>query len=163
MRRKKVTMPPIFRRRQSQLTPKQNAIRRASLEVLSEIRQSKVAHEKSISPITVIKYTGSFRKTKGRWIAKKSDSIPRSMVIYENGKEVSIELTSSKDATTVGKFHNAVKEYLNSGNDEALSRFNNKRVKDVNGKYHKFDTNASSIKVISEAIEEPEFYEIYSP
>jgi hypothetical protein len=161
-------LPPLFRRRENQLTPKQNAIRRVSLEVLSEARQtgrslSKLAREKSISPITVIKYTNAFRKKEGRWIAKKLDHIPRTMLIYENGKEKSIETSNSKYASTIGEYHNAVKEYLNSGDSDALNRFKKKRIKDVHGKYHRFDTDPKAIKAINEAIEEPEFYEIYSP
>lgn len=137
--------------------------------MLSELRNdaskslTKIAHERRISPNTVVRHTNAFRKVKGRWIAKKDDRIPRSMLIYENGRESSIEVTSSQTSSLIGEYHNAVKQYLNTGDIGSLKRFERKKIKDALGKSHKFETSIEAITKINEAIEEPEFYEIYSP
>jgi|SRR5581483_2138744 len=160
-------LPPLYRRRQNSLSPKQKATQRIALEVLSEVRQtgkslSKTSKEKQISASTVIRYTNAFRKRDSRWIATKSDKIPRSMIIYKNGKERSIEVSNSRYASIIGEYHNAVKEYLNNGKLDALNQFKKRKVEDIDGKYHRFETRPDKLKAILEAIEEPEFYEIYS-
>jgi len=38
----------------------------------------------------------------------------------------------------------------------------NKRIKDIDGKWHSFETSTEKILEINEKIEEPEFYEVYA-
>lgn len=163
--RKKKT--PIYKCRWNVLTPKQKFLRKISLDVLSQSRQSKkslskLAKENGISLKAVINNTNAFRKIKGRWIPKKYDKITRSMIINENGKEVSIEINDSRKAALIGKYHNAVKQFLSIGDDSKLSKFQNKRIKDIDGKWHSFETETKKIIEINEKIEEPEFYEVYA-
>ena len=158
---------PLYRRRWSNLSPQQKLLRERSLSVLSEARKSrksltKLATQHFISPKTVLNHTNAFRKKGRRWTAKRLDRIPRVMKINEKGREVSIEINDSRTASLIGRYHNAVKQFLNTGNRKKLRKFKNKKVKDVQGKLHLLETNPKSLIQINERIEEPEFYQVYS-
>ena len=84
------------------------------------------------------------------------------MKINEKGKEISIEINDSRTASAIGRYHNAVKQFLNTGKKEQLRKFKNKKIKDSNGKVHSFETNPEALIQINEAIEEPEFYQLYA-
>jgi len=98
----------------------------------------------------------------GIWIAKKFDRIYRVLKINENGKEMSIETSNSKTASIIGKYHNAVKQFLNTGDSKTLKQFKKIKIKDSNGNIHTLETNLQKLVEINEKIEEPEFYEVYS-
>ncbi|MEM3845430.1 MAG: hypothetical protein QXU98_06995 [Candidatus Parvarchaeota archaeon] len=82
------------------------------------------------------------------------------MSIYENGKQEWIEIRDSRTASKIGKYNTSVKEFLDTGNSDALKPFM-KPFNDVNGKMHSFETDPDKLYEIAEAQEEPEFYEIY--
>ncbi len=107
-------------------------------------------------------HTNAFRKKGRRWTAKRLDRIPRVMKINEKGREVSIEINDSRTASLIGRYHNAVKQFLNTGNRKKLRKFKNKKIKDTQGKHHLLETNPDSLIQINEAIEEPEFYQVYA-
>ncbi len=161
------TKRPLYRKRWPNLSPKQKLLRERSLAVLSEARKSrkslsKLATQHSISPKTVLNHTNAFRKKGRRWTAKKFDRIPRVMKINEKGREVSIEVNDSRTASLIGRYHNAVKQFLNTGKKEQLRKFKNKKIKDSEGEHHLLETNPDSLIQINEAIEEPEFYQVYA-
>jgi len=117
---------PIYKRSWSTLTPRQKLLRKKSLEVLSQARKSKksvskIAKEQRISLRTVLHNTNAYKKKKRRWITKRFDKIPRVMKINEKGREVSIEINDSRTASLIGRYHNAVKQFLNTGNKKALN------------------------------------------
>ena len=158
---------PVYKLPWSILTPKQKLFRRRSLEVLSESRKSKdslttIAKKNEISLSAVIRNTRAFRKKGKRWLPKKHDKIPRMMIINENGKAISIEINDSRVATIIGRYHNAIKEFLNTGDKEKLLKFKNVKIKDSKGNFHELETNTRTIIEINEKIENPEFPEIYS-
>ncbi len=157
----------IHKRSWSSLTPQQKLLRKKSLQVLSEARKSrgslsKISKKNGISSSTVIHNTNAFRKTRRRWTAKRSDKIPRVMKINENGKEISIQINDSRTAALIGRYHNSVKQFLNTGNKKVLRRFRKKKIKDIDGNAHSFETNPESLIEINQRIEEPEFYEVYT-
>ena len=157
---------PVSARSWNTLSPREQLERERALEVLSQARRfgqslSHLSREHRISTKAVLKATNGFKKVKGRWKAKKIDKISRIMAINENGKELFIEVTDSRYATLIGKYHDAVKEYLNTGNTDILAEFEGNRVKDGSGKWHTFETNPSAIREINTRREEPEFYDIY--
>jgi len=84
------------------------------------------------------------------------------MKINENGKEISIQINDSRTAALIGQYHNAVKKFLNTGDKKALRKFRRKKIKDIDGNLHSFETNPNSLIAINERIEEPEFYELYA-
>ena len=127
------------------MTPKQKSLRTKSLAVLTQSRRTKklprvIAREHHISLITVIHHTNGFKKVNNRWIAKKYDHASRSMLISENGKLQSVQVSDSRHAKTIGRYHNAVKFYLNTGDYTKLKKL---------------------VLEINEKIEEIEFFEVY--
>ncbi len=157
---------PAYARSWNTLSPREQLARERALEVLSHARRSgqslsRLSREHRISAKSVLKATNSFKKARGRWKAEKIDHISRIMAINEDGKELFIEVTNSRYATLIGKYHSAVKEYLNTGNTAVLAEFDGKRVKDSSGKWHTLETNPSAIREINARREEPEFYDIY--
>jgi len=148
------------------LTPKQKSLRVKSLSVLTQSRRTKklastIARENHISLITVIRHTNGFKKVNGRWIAKKYDHASRSMLISENGKLQSVQISDSRHAKTIGRYHNAVKYYLDTGDQTKLKKFSKRKIKDSDGNIHSFETNPKIVLEINEKIEEIEFFEVY--
>ena len=162
----KTAPKPLYTRSWSTLSPKERLIRERALEVLSNARKSgkslhRLSREHKISSLAVRKATRGFRKVKGLWKANRSDRISRIMAINEHGMEIFIEVASSRQASIIGRYQAAVKEYLNTGNVRALERFKGKKVKDASGAYHTLETDPDAIRDINERREEPEFYDIY--
>lgn len=164
--KQKSTSIALHKRHWNVLTPEEKELRDRSLEVLSEARRTrksltKISKQKGISPKTVLHHTNAFKKVNRRWVAKKFDKISRSMIINENGKKISIEINNSRHASTIGKYHNAVKEFLNTGNKKKLSEFSKKKIKDSNKNVHSFETDPDKIIKIEERVQEPEFVDVY--
>lgn len=158
---------PINKRSWTILSPKEKLTREKSLEVLSEVRRNKkslssASKDKGLSLKTVLQNTNAFKKVGNRWVSKTYDHIPRVMKINTNGKVKSIEINDSRTASLIGRYHNAVKKYIDTGDSKDLARFEGKTVKDVNGNLYTFETDTEALDDIHEGIEEPEFYDIYS-
>ena len=160
---------PIHKKRWEELTSRQKRLRRTSLEVMSSLRKSsnkkslsKIAKEKRIAPSTVIKNTKAFKKVNNKWIVKKRDSIPRPMTINENGQSKTIQVRDSRNASKIGKYNFAIKTFLESGDKSKLVKFRNKKVKDIDGNTHIFETDATKIIKINERIESPELRDVYA-
>ncbi len=158
---------PLYKRRWVSLSPKQKLLREKSLSVLSEARRSKqslsrLAKKYDIARKTVLNNTNAFRKRRRRWTAKQFDKIPRAMKINKNGREVSIQINDSRTAALIGRYHNAVKKFLNTGDKKTLKKFGKKKIRDIDGNLHALETNPNSLIEINEQIEEPEFYELYA-
>jgi len=157
---------PIYKKSWIDLTPRQKSVREKSLEILSIAKKSKqslseIAKKNHVSVRTVINNTNAFKKINNKWIPKKFDRISRVIKINENGTEKSIEINDSRIASSIGSYHNAVKQFLSTGDLKHLKKFAKIKVRDSNGKMHKLETNKRKIIEINERIEEPEFYEIY--
>ena len=123
---------------------------------------TKTAKELGITAYKVKKHLGRAIRKKGRkWVASKKDMIERSMTIYERGKRKTIILASSEDASLVGKYLNAVKKFLITGDKGVLKPFRKKQVKDSKGKKHTLETRPEKLFEIDERQEDLEFYEVY--
>ena len=159
---------PLHKRPWRKLSPRQKLLREKSLAVLTEMRNSKTktlpqaANNKDISVKNVIKHTNGLKNVNGKPVVKRWDRIHRVMRINTNSKEKSVEIRDSRTASVVGRYHNAVKQFLNIGDKSKLSKFRNKKVKDSKGKLHRLETNPDEIIKINQRIEEPEFYEVYN-
>ena len=164
MKRKAV---PLHKRPWKKLSPRQKMLREKSLAVLSELRNTKTktlpqaANNNDITVKNVIKHTNGFKKVNGKLVVKRWDRISRPMRVNTDGKDQSVEIRDSRTASVVGRYHNAVKQFLNTGDKTNLIKFRNKKVKDSNGKIHRLETDPAKIISINERIEEPEFYELY--
>lgn len=155
---------PIYKRSWSSINKRELSSRTRSLEVLSRVKRgqslTKASRELHISVKTVLKNTSAFKKVRRKWIPKEYDRISRVMNVYENGKQVSIEIDDSRTASKIGKYNNAVKQFLTTGDKKVLEEFK-KSFKDAQGKLHYFEINPNKLTEIMEAQEEPEFFEIY--
>ena len=161
-------MTPLFQRPWKKLSPRQKLLREKSLTVLSELRNTKsktisqAANDNNITIKNVIKHTNGFKNVNGKPVVKRWDRIKRMMRVNTDGQEKSVEVKDSRTASVVGRYHNAVKQFLNTGDKSKLSKFRNKKVKDSKGKLHRLETRPDEIIRINQRIEEPEFYEVYN-
>jgi len=150
----------------SRLTSKQLSKYDDSLEVLRLMRAgtsfSKASKSVGISSSTAKKNLGnSLFKRKNRIKAKKSDTLLRKIRINENGKEVFIQIRGNKRAKVIAQYHSALGFALDQNNPTNLNSFRRRRIKDINGKFHSFETDISKIQLIILQREEPEFFNIY--
>ena len=148
------------------LKPNERLLRNQSLSVLSRIRRGEESHgvidESQISNKNLLKHLGNNIKIKQNRIkVTKSDRIPRELIIKEDGIESSIVVRNSKDASIIGRYHNAVRDFLDTGNPTTLRKFKKIRIKDADGTIHKLETNPNKIIEIEDRKEEPEAFEIY--
>jgi len=163
-----MTAVPLYRRPWKKLTPRQKLLREKSLTVITGLRNNKAktlpqaATNNSITVKNVIKHTNGFKKINGKPVVKRWDRIQRVMRINSKGQEKSVTIVDSRTASVVGRYHNAAKQFLNTGDKSKLSKFRNKKIKDNKGKLHKLETNPDEIIRINQRIEEPEYFEIYN-
>lgn len=149
----------------SLLTPKQLAKYDSSLEALYLIRHGSSMKSASkttgTSVHTIKKYVGSALRVKNhRIVARKNDSLLRKMSIYENGKEVFVQVRGTKKASVIGKYQSAIGRLKENDTNLILS-FREIKIRDIKGKIHRFDSDPDKILEILERIEEPEFFSIY--
>ncbi|HEV2192539.1 MAG TPA: hypothetical protein VGR54_02845 [Nitrosopumilaceae archaeon] len=150
-----------------QLTPRQLARYEKSLEVLSLMRHGnsirKASHTIGISVITAKKYLGNSLYHKGnRTTARKTDSLLRKMLIYENGRQIWIQLRGKKKARIIGRYHSAIARLVEEGDISRLESFSEIKIRDFKNKSHRFVTDTNKILEILQRIEEPEFFRIYT-
>jgi hypothetical protein len=149
-----------------ELSDSQKHTRSISLKVLSMMMGGKSlsssAEELKISVKTVKTHVRSaIRKSHGRWKPKKTDGIERAMVINERGRSKTILVSDSAQASMIGKYHNAVKQFLETGDESLLWPFKKIRIVDSSGKKHKLETDPQKLYDIDDAKENSEFYDIY--
>jgi len=150
----------------NKLTPRQKSTRIKSLTVITQSKKTNktvsiIAREQGVSFQTVQNHTNAFKKVNDKWVPKRFDIVSRSMLISENGKLRSVEVSDSRHAKTIGRYHNAVKFYLDTGDSSKLKKFSKRKIKDSDGKIHSFETRLKTVEEINESIEEIEFFEVY--
>ncbi len=162
MKRKQVWTKNLDR-----LTTKQIAKYDDSLEVLRMMRAgtsfNKATKTVGISPPTVKKFLGNtLRKIKKRIKAKGHDILIRKMKIYENGKQVSVQVRGIQRAKLIGQYHSVVGQFTDKNDKTTLKQFENQILKDIFWKTHRFETEPDEILVILLKQEDREFFEIYA-
>ena len=148
------------------LKAKQRVIRNDALSVLNKIRRGEtpfdIINEIGISKNDLLKHLGNNIKIKKQQIkVTKSDKIPREMIISEDGVEDSIIVKNSKDSSIIGRYHNTIRRFLETGDSSKLKKFEKIKLKDTDGTIHKLETNPNKIIEIEDRKEEPEAFEIY--
>jgi hypothetical protein len=156
----------IFRKPWGKLTPRQKSTRTKALAVITQSKKTKktlsiIAREHNISIKTLQNHTNAFKKVNGKLVAKRFDKVSRSMLIAENSKLQSVEVSDSRHARSIGRYHNAVKFYLDTGDSSKLKKFSKRKIKDSDGNIHTFETRLKTVEEIHERIEEIEFFEVY--
>lgn len=161
-RRKKLQR--VWKINLDKLTSKQNATYEDSLDVINKMRHgvslSKACKQVRISSSTVKRYVGSALTSKNRrWIAKQSDRLLRKMEIYVNGKSIWVTVRGIKQARIIGQYQSAIGRLEND--KSSLKSFEKIKIRDMNGKFHRLETNVTKIFEILEKREDSEFYKIY--
>jgi len=111
------------------------------VQAISRMRADRVslfraAHEFGVSPNEVVRLGGSaLRKTpKGRYVAKPTDDLLRVLSLPGKKGLREIALDDSREASLVGRYWDAVRLYLQTGDNSALRRFRRKFVLDADGR-----------------------------
>jgi hypothetical protein len=122
------------------------------------------AREIGIDPRTVARHLGKAlaKRADGKYHARPTDKISRNMTIYSQGKQTAITVADSTTASTIGQYFNAVRKYLNTGDNSDLKKFKNVTIVDSDGNKYRLETDVKKIRAIEAAKEEPEFFQIYS-
>jgi predicted component of type VI protein secretion system len=110
------------------------------LAVISKMRTDKVSlaqasRDVGIGPRTVKRWGGSaLRKGQGgRYVAKKSDTLLRLMIILTPEGPREITVRGSKQATLLAEYWNALHRYVETGDAARLNAFRGKHITDANG------------------------------
>ena len=152
----------------SLLNPKEALARERSLQAIRLMRKrgyslTKASRIVGTTPETVRRHTNAVKLDGTRYVPKAYDKVSREMNINTNGESIWIEVKDSRHAHTIGKYQNAVKLYLESGDDKYLKPFRNKRVRDSEGNYYTLETDPHTIHEIQERRVHEEFFTIYRP
>lgn len=109
------------------LTAKQQDVREKVLDALALSRRSGVpldqAARSSGTNMAAVKFYASdaIEKTNGEWKPKRSDRLVRRMRTIGRGiGPTTVEVRSSKQATTLARYSNAVRQYLTGSGDDSL-------------------------------------------
>lgn len=138
-----------------------------ALEVLRLLRRgvdfNKARKQVGITTSTVQKYLGPAIKIKrGKIIPKATDNLLRKMRIYENGKEVWIQVRGLRNASIIGQYHSAVGRLVDRNERNVLEIYKKITILDDKGKRHRLETNRKQIFEIFDRRQEQEYFEIYS-
>lgn len=111
------------------------------VQAISRMRADRVslfraAREFGVSPKEVVRLGGSaLRKTPtGRYVAKPTDDLLRVLSLPGKRGLREIALDDSREASLVGRYWDAVRLYLQTGDASALRRFRGKFVRDADGR-----------------------------
>lgn len=147
------------------LNPLQRDARERSLEALSLMRRKgfslrEAAEAAGTTPNTVRRYMGdNLERTPKGFRAKPRDREFRSMRFLTAEGPVYLPVTDSRTASTIGEYWEAVKLYLQMGNDRALRRFKYKQIR-VQKKTYNFVTDTKLLERLGRA-GELDFESIY--
>ncbi len=145
---------------------KLNYEKRLSLEVLRKMRKSE-SFTKSIKMVGISQKKAknllkdAIVKKNGRWKARKSDHLERSMQIYSDGQIKKVKINDFKIASQIGQYFATLRQFFTKKDIGKLLQFSNILFKDKEGLTHTFETDPKQLLKINESIEEPEFVGVY--
>lgn len=112
------------------MRPSEKQARGRALDALALMRNrdlslSAAAREANTTPNTVLKWTGTelAEKRGGRRVVTKADRLYRTMRVVSTEGMVDVEVRGSRQSRRIAQHMNAVKQFLATGDDEALRRF----------------------------------------
>jgi hypothetical protein len=122
-----------------------------------EMSLTAAAREAHTTPNTVMKWTGSelAEKRGGRRVVTKADRLLRTMRVVSSDGVVEVEVRGSRQATRIAQHMNAVKVFLDTGDDEAL-----RRLRGVKVAGHVLETDPDKIEELAR-VHELSFEDIY--
>lgn len=150
---RKKQQPPLSRMTSRQLEAYERALQTISLMRREPVSLSAAAREAGTQPETVRALVGQalLRTRRGRWEARPNDRLERRMLFYDTKGTKFVTIRSSAAASRIGEYHNAMKEFLETGNRSKLKRFRGKYIVDAKGKRHRFVTSPSVIRQLARA------------
>lgn len=93
-----------------------------------------------------------------RWAL--ADNRPRRVPMIEQGRTKPVYVPGFDEASRVGRYHNAIGQFLRSQDLNSLEAFRGQGINDIAGRFHPFETDPNAL--IRYALkDEPEFHEIY--
>lgn len=100
----------------------------------------------------------AIRKKGKVWIVSRE--LRRQMLIYSDGKQVTVTLPSQRSARNVGKYMSAVGAFVRSNNIRLLDDFIDRGVTDIAGKRHIFETDPNTLYRLTSSKDEA-FEDVY--
>lgn len=82
-----------------------------------------------------------------RWVVR--EDVPRWMPIFSEGELELIKVKGRKASSPVGRYMNAVKDFVNSGDASHLAPFKGRAITDTRGKVHRFETDPNTLYELS--------------
>lgn len=119
---------------------------------------AKAAHVSPERLRTYIQTNNLGRREAGRW--KMGDRKRRRVPHISGANQKRIVVPGFTEASLEGRHHNAVKHLIETGDASVLKPFEGKGVRDVSGRFHRFETDANELFRYA-AKDEPQFHEIY--
>ena len=145
------------KRRTADLGPREQLARARALEALARMRNKRVslaqgARESQTSPRTVTKYAASaLRKMdNGQHRAKPSDRLLRQLQFPTAEGLVPIDVRSSRIASLIADYSNAVKRYVLTGLTDQLEEYSGKFIK-VGKQHYPFITDPRTLNRLANA------------
>jgi hypothetical protein len=109
------------------------------------ISPTKAAKRSGTTLKTMRKYaSGALEERSARFYVKPSDRLPRRMRMLTPKGEVVVHTTSSRKATLIGEYNNALREYVLTRDTTEIKRFGNKIVRS-GGEEYTFATDTRTL------------------
>ncbi|HEY1883024.1 MAG TPA: hypothetical protein VGG51_08285 [Candidatus Cybelea sp.] len=139
------------------MTKRQNDAYRRSLDTVALKRRNphlsltKAATSSGTTLTTIRKYVGSALDVRsGRFDVKPTDRLPRPMRMLTPAGEISVLTTSSRTASQIGHYNNAVRAFLITGDESSLQLFEGLSIRS-DGKTYAFVTDRTTLNRLARA------------
>lgn len=139
------------------LRPAEREARGRALDALAKMRNDGLslgaAAKASGTTVNAIKrHAGSAleRSSKGRYRAKKTDRLARTLQFPTANGSIGLDIRDSRSASRIAAYWNAVKRYLETGDASGLRRFRGKMVR-VNKRGYPFITDTAILDRLADA------------
>ena len=155
---KKTTAKSTQRLRRSEEAARARALDALAFMRTRDLSLAAAAREAGTTPNTILKWTGSklTEKRGGRRVVTKADRLLRTMRVVSTEGVVDVDVRGSRQARRLAQHMNAVKQFLATGDAEALERFEGVRVAGV-----QLETDPERIEELGR-LHELSFEDIYS-
>jgi len=143
----------------ARLRPAEREARGRALDALSKMRSDglslQAAARASGTTVNAVKrHAGPAleRTSGGRYRAKRSDRLIRTIPLPTETGIIGLDVKDSRSASRIGSYWNAVRRYLETGDDAQLRRFRGKSVR-VNKRTYAFITDTAILDRLADAAE----------
>lgn len=157
----KISQMPVEAR-----TPKQLRDLALSREAYSDMRTKSIPFEEAayahgITPDRVLMTLDAFKKVRGKWVPKQYYISPTLIRVVSEGKDRELIIPDSRHRQLISRHHNAIRLFVESGDESNLKLLRGRKVRDTDGRWWKLETDPKTIHAILERREDEEFYSIY--